>query len=254
MITSAKKILLINCDWRDIFRADFDELYKKMERDRLRPDLNDFFIFSWGKETYGAQKIKDGIAFETVHKKTRLPFFKPWFDFLSYFSVAKALAKTAQNSGGTGFKPDAIVVYDFGFVPAARRIAKKTGAKVVMCINNMPRLYSATRKFGGLKVIYAWFLERRFEACVDEYFTINEAMKTYLLGLGIPESKISIFAMDTIDRDMPSIEKAKKGIIRARYHIAPKEKVLLSVARLEAEKGYPRLLDLFATLDDSHRL
>jgi glycosyltransferase involved in cell wall biosynthesis len=251
MNADPKNILLINCDWRDIFRGDSDELYKKLERDRLRPDLNPFFIFSWGTESYqAASRDPRGADFTTVHKKTHLPFFKPWFDFLSYFSVAKALK-------GADFKPDAIVVYDFGFVPAARRIAEKSGtqkAKVVMCINNMPRLYSATRRFGFFKSFYSRCLEFFFKASVDEYFTINDAMKAYLLDLRIPAEKIHMFAMDTIDRDMSSIQKAKKGLIRARYHIPAQARVLVTVARLEAEKGYPRLLDLFATLDDSHYL
>lgn len=247
-MTSPKNILLLNCDWRDIFRGDFDELYKKLERDRLRPDLNPFFIFSWSKQSYAA---KHGANFQTVHKKTRLSFFKPWFDFLAYFSAAKAVEKAGQENP---WKPDAVVVYDFGFVPAARRIADRTGAKVVMCINNMPRLYSAVRRFGFWKSLYSRCLEAAFKGSVDQYFTINDAMKKYLLGLGIPESKIRIFAMDTIDRDMASIKKAKKGIVRARYGIPSAAKVLICVARLEAEKGYPRLLDLFATLDGAYYL
>jgi glycosyltransferase involved in cell wall biosynthesis len=239
-----KKIVLINCDWRDIFRGDFDELYKKLERDRLRPDLNDFFVFSWAKVDYTSAH---GTNFKTEHRKMPVTFFKPWFDFMAYFSAAESVEKA-------GFKPDAVVVYDFGFVPAARRIARKTGARVIMCINNMPRIYSATRKFGFWKALYSRWLETRYKNAIDEYFTINNAMKAYLLGLNIPASKIHIFAMDTINRDMAAIKASKKGVVRARYGIAPGSKVLICVARLEAEKGYPRLLDLFATLGNGYHL
>jgi glycosyltransferase involved in cell wall biosynthesis len=152
------------------------------------------------------------------------------------------------------FTPDIIAVYDFGFLPAAWRIKKETDAKIVMVINNMPRLYSAIRKLGWIKSLYSRVLEFLFKKIPDAYFTINDAMKTYLMDLKIPAEKIHMFAMDTINRDMKFIEQSSKGKIRQKYQLAHDAKILVCVARLEAEKGYQRLLTLFAELPHDHYL
>jgi glycosyltransferase involved in cell wall biosynthesis len=236
-------VLLINCDWRNLFQKNPHELWEKLERDRLCPDTNNFFIFSFAKESC----VDTYKNWKTVHQKTRFSWFKPFFDILSCFSVTRALEK--EN-----FKPDVVITYDFGFLPAARKVQKKYGSKIVMVINNMPRLYSATRKLGFIKSFYSWFLEKCFKRIPNEYFTINDAMKTYLLDLGIPNSKIHMFAMDTINRDRKFLEQSTKGNIRPKYNIPETAKVLICVARLEAEKGYERLLPLFATLPKDHYL
>jgi glycosyltransferase involved in cell wall biosynthesis len=84
--------------------------------------------------------------------------------------------------------------------------------------------------------------------------TINETMKRYIMNLGVPEERISIFLVDTIRRDRKHIPHAQKGVVRSRHGIGPDAKVLLTVARLEAEKNWPRSLELFATLPDDHVL
>lgn len=236
-------VLLINCDWRNIFKNDPNELWEKLERDRLCPDANNFFIFSWAKESYVAEYKN----WKTIHKKTRFNWFKPWFDLVSIFSVPKALKEQM-------IKPDVVIVYDFGFLPAAKQIQKLYGSKIVMVINNMPRIYSATRKFGFFKAFYSWLLEKMFKGIPNEYFTINDAMKTYLLDLHIPGKHIHVFAMDTINRDRKFLEQSVKGKMRAKYNIPESAKVLMCVARLEAEKGYERLIPLFATLPTDYYL
>ncbi|MEN9647305.1 MAG: hypothetical protein RLY57_109 [Candidatus Parcubacteria bacterium] len=236
--TLKKKILLINCDWRNLFQNNPHELWEKLERDRLCPDQNDFFIFSWAKQDY----VDEYRNWKTVHKKTSMFWFKPWFDLMSWFVIPKVVKAQAVA-------PEVIVVYDFGFLPTAYRLRKLYGSKIVMVINNMPRLYSAVRSFGWIKSLYSRFLEWRYKHVPDEYFTINDAMKTYLRHLGIPEKHIHMFAMDTINRDMKYIAESKQGVIRSQYGIPANAKVLICVARLEAEKGYDRLLDLFATLE-----
>ena len=87
-----KNILLINCDWRDIFRSDFDELYKKLQRDRLNPDYNHFYIFSWAHTGYHAQS-ESNKNFKTLHQKTYLSFFKPWFDLYKAKGIEKFCIK-----------------------------------------------------------------------------------------------------------------------------------------------------------------
>ncbi len=236
-------ILLINCDWRDTFRNDFNELYEKFQRDHLEPDKNSFYIFSFARASYEAVHAE---RFHTVHHKIRL-FFKPLFDIASFFLVPAMLAKAKV-------KPDVVLVYDFGFLPAAWRIRKKTGAKIAMYVTNMPQIYSRTRKFGFIKSWYSWLLERLWKGIPDEYFTLNDTMKKYITNFGVPESKIHFYSVNTIARDMKFIRESRPGMIRPRFNIPQEAKVLICVARLEAEKGYERLFDLFAALPSDHHL
>lgn len=231
-------VLLINCDWNNLFQTDFERLFQKLQRDRLAPELNTFHLFSWARESY---KDKRGDSFTAVHVNTRLSWFKPWFDFASTILVPWEWYKNKT-------KIDVVATYDFGFLPAAWIVKKMAGAKIVMVINNMPRVYSATRKFGGIKSFYSWILEKLFASIPDEYFTINEAMKTYLLDLSIPAAKIHIFAMDTLNRDMQYVKAAERGVIRSRYKLPEDAKIIVSVARLEAEKNHEESIELFATL------
>jgi 1,2-diacylglycerol 3-alpha-glucosyltransferase len=128
------------------------------------------------------------------------------------------------------------------------------GGKLVMSINNQPVIYARTRSFGQVKGAYIALLQRLFHSLVDHYFTINKTLASYLNDIGVDDDNITIFSMDTIERDLGEIERAKAGVIRAKYNIPPDAKVLLTVARLEVEKNYPRLLELFAGLGPGHVL
>jgi len=232
-------ILLINYDWRDIYREKFYELEEKLERDRLNPKSNNFFIFSWAHQSYF---LKSNNRFATRHQKIVGPFFKPLYDFLALFFVPYQVKKN-------NFKPDIITTYDFGSLPAAWLVSKFSGGRVIMTINNMPRVYSATRSFGGLKSIYSYLLEKLFYRLPEFYFTINQAMKDYLVSIGIPAEWVKLFSMNTIKRDWQYLQAAQAGVIRQKYGLKPEEKIIITVARLEAEKDYPRMLRAFSRLD-----
>lgn len=237
-------ILIISCDWRNIFETGFDEMYKKLERDHLNPDFNNFFFVSWANESY-YKKINE--RFFSAHVKTRWHYFRPFFDFMSIFVVPTNLKKFK-------FKPDIILVSDFGFLPAAKIVKMFFGGKIVMCLTNMPRVYSKTRKFGSIKLIYSFFMERAFNRIIDYLYTINETMKNYAAGLGIKKEKIIIFASDTINRDMHHINNSCKGVIKNKYCLTVDKKIIMSVGRLEAEKDFPRLLNIFSKLDKNYIL
>jgi glycosyltransferase involved in cell wall biosynthesis len=239
----SKRVLLINSDWRDIFREYPHELKEKLQRDRLGPERNDFFMFSWAKTSYSLTRDN----FQTIHQKTFLNFFRPALDVFSYFYILSQIRKT-------DFKPNVVVTYDFGFLPTAKKIAKHYNCKVVMAINNMPKTYSATRRFGIIKSLYSRVVETLFKKIPDKYFTINDAMVTYLTDMGIAREKIAVFAMDTINRDMAFLQASTKGKIRAKYGLKDQEKILVCVARLEAEKGHERLLNLFSKLPSNFTL
>jgi len=231
-------ILLINYDWRDIYREKFYELEEKLERDRLNPKSNNFFIFSWAYRSYFL-KLND--RFVSRHQKIVGPFFKPLYDLLSLFFVPYYVKKF-------NFKPDIITTYDFGSLPAAWLVSKFSGGRVIMTINNMPRIYSAVRNFGGLKSIYSRLLEKLFYRLPEFYFTINQAMKDYLVALGIPPQRVKLFSMNTIKRDRQYLQASRAGLIRQKYGLKPEEKIIITVARLEAEKDYPRMLRAFSRL------
>jgi len=151
----------------------------------------------------------------------------------------------------SGFKPDVIFIYDLGFVIPAKILKWMYGSTIVLCMTNMPEVYSRTRRFGWIKGLYSSLLERLFARRVDVGYTINATMKEYLARTGLPENKIKVFASDTIFRDRKHIEQAQAGKVREKYGIQDDQKIILSVGRLEAEKDHPRLLKIFSKLDKS---
>lgn len=236
-------IFILNCDWRDRFQQSFHEFRDKLERDQLNSKLNSFFVFSWARTSY----IKNDGKFSSVHRKTVLDKLRPLLDIwtiplVSYYAWKYKL------------RPEAWLCYDFGFVPALWIASSLFGGKVVMCLNNQPRIYSMTRSFGHVKYMYSWFVEKAFCRLVEHFLTINKTMKSYIEDLGISSSKISIFSMNTIHRDMEYINKMKPGLMREKYHVPENHKVIITVARLEAEKNYPLLLNLFAKLRPEYTL
>lgn len=232
-------ILIVNCDWRNIFETGFDELYKKLERDHLLPESNSFFFISWSDAGYVKRRDE---RFASVHIKTRWRFFRPFLDLMSIVLVPYYVWKY-------DLRPDAVIVYDLGFVLPARIVKFLRGSKVILCLTNMPELYSKTRHFGRIKSWYSFILERLFVRMIDVGYTLNNTMKRYMTSIGLPERKIVIFASDTINRDMAHIKTSKKGTVRKKYVIPDSSKIILSIGRLEAEKGLPRLLDIFSELD-----
>lgn len=238
-------IFLVNFDWRDVFHEEGRvELIEKLERDRLEPKRNNIFFFSWAKESY---RVLEG-QHKTVHKKTYgIEKIRPLLDIWSWIVIP-------FTAWRYHLRPDVWMTYDFGMVPALWICKKLFGGKLIVVLNNQPAIYSQTRKFGKVKGVYSWVMERISTKLVDHMFTINETLKKYIVDLGVAENKVTIFSMNTIDRDLRFIEQAKKGAIREKYKIQPNTKILLTVARLEAEKNYPRLLELFAGLSGDHVL
>ncbi len=237
-------ILVINCDWRNLFETDFDELLKKMDRCLMHTELNNFFFFSWSDKSY---EKRNGERFFSVHKKTVWKKFRPMFDFFSIFSLPLTLKKHP-------FRPDIILVYDLGFLPAAKAVKKRFGGKIVLCLINRPEELARTRKFALVKAWYSLLGEKFFIHSADIVYTINSSMKRYIESLGFPSERIKIFSCDTIRRDIPFIENSVRGTIRRQYGISPEKKIILSVGRLEAEKDFPRLFEILSRLDEKYLL
>ncbi len=236
-------IFYANHDWRNIFQNSFHELHEKLERDRMNADLNSFFFFSYAHVRY---VVLDG-QYRTAHIKTYLKHCKPLLDFTSIVRIPFVAWKY-------GVRPDVWVVGDFGTVLGARIAKRLFGGLLVMSINNQPTIYARTRKFGAVKGLYIALLEHCFHGLVDHYFTINQTLRSYLLSIGVSSAHVSVFSMNTIDRDVRDIKASRQGVIRAQYNISIDTKILLTVARLEVEKNYPELLRHFAALGPGYVL
>lgn len=229
-------IFLISCDWRDIFRANQVELRQKMDRDHLGPSLNNFFFLSFSYYDY----FERNDNFTSKHIRSwGFEFFRPLLDLRSIWSVFLTVRKHK-------LKPHIWLTYDFGFLPALWLVQKFVGGQIVMVLTNQPRVYSRTRRFGRIRSLYTLVLEKLFYRLPNKFWTINETMKSYLKNLGVPENKIFIFYTDTIKRDMAHVLQSKAGLIRKKLKLPPGTKVLLSIARLEAEKNFSRLIELFS--------
>ena len=83
-----------------------------------------------------------------------------------------------------------------------------------MYVNNQAQIYSETRRFGKIKGAYSWVAERIGAPFVKYFFTINETMCDYLIGLGAKRENITIYNVNTINRDKKYIMQAKDGVIR----------------------------------------
>jgi glycosyltransferase involved in cell wall biosynthesis len=237
-------ICLVNYDWRNIYQSDKNELHEKLERDMLSPNVNTFYFFSWAHLSY---RSDDG-KWKTTHKKTHgLEKLRPILNLLTILILPIEIRRM-------GLKVDLWASYDFGMTPALWVCKKLYGGSVVGILNNQPKIYSETRKFGRMKGWYSWVAERIGVRLVDHMFTINETLKEYIISLGCPADKITIFSMNTILRDSKHIPAARRGLIREQYKVPKHAKVLITVARLEAEKNWPRSLELFASLPKDHYL
>lgn len=237
-------IFTINFDWRDLYHADKGEMYEKLQRDQLRPDINKLFFFSWSHVNY--QSLEGD--WQTIHARTfGLEYVRPILNLISIIRVPYTAWKLK-------LRPDVWLAYDFGMVPALWVCRKLFGGHLIMLVNNQPYIYSRTRKLGLVKGWYSWLMERMFSGLPEHYFTLNETMRAYLAELGVPGEKTTIFVVNTIERDATYIAQANPGWLRATYDLHPDKKIILAVARLEAEKGYPLLLNLFSRLPDQYVL
>jgi glycosyltransferase involved in cell wall biosynthesis len=237
-------LFIVSYDWRDIFRTNKKEYFEKLQRDQLCPEVNDFFFFSWEKNTY----YKCEGKWCTAHKKTYgLEKVRPLLNLWAIFFIPYTAYKHSV-------RPDAWVVYDFGMVPAMWLASKLFGGVLIMYVNNNPQDCSLTRKFGKIKQMYSKLVECIGVHFVKHFFTLNETMLNHLMQLDVSRENISLYTVNTIERDSEYILKAEKGAFRKKYNIPEDTKILLSVARLEAEKNYPLLLDLFSTLSSEYVL
>lgn len=231
------KIAVVSFDWRNIFEEEPEELVRKLKRDRLNPDYNEFFFISWSTKKYH----KKYGNFETVHLKA--PFGKRILcDILSDFMVPIILKRYR-------FVPDIILIYDFPLIFSTIWAKTIWRSRTILFLGNLPAGLAKTRPFAGLQNIYQRSAELAGKYFVDIFLAISESTKNYLKRLKIKEEKIRTITPDILERDKEFVLNSKKGVIRQKYQIADSQRILLSVGRLEPEKGFFELLEAFRSLD-----
>lgn len=231
------KILIISYDWRNIFENNFEELIQKLKRDRLAPDFNQLFIISWSTKTY-YKKVGNVV---TIHLKTFLTKIRIVYDFLLIFFAPLILKKR-------NFKPDFIIVRDFPLVFAAFFVKFFFKSKIVFFLGSLPTDLAKKRKFGFFRWLYQYLSEFFTKHMIDNFIANGEATREYFIKMGVSGEKVKIMTEDVVMRDKDLILASVKGKVRKLYNISDDKKMLLSVGRLEKEKGFDRLLRVFSAI------
>ncbi len=231
-------ILVVSFDWRNIFENNFKELKEKLERDRIWPDFNNIFIISWSTRTY----YKTSGNIKTFHLRTFFTKFRLAYDFLSIFLVPVILLRKK-------FKPDVMVVRDFPVVFAGLFAKLIWGTKILFFLGSMPTELAKTRKLGYLRAAYQRLAEITAKPLIDVFVANGTATREYLVKMGVKREEIKIMVEDVISRDKKIIDNSKKGEIRNLYKIEENKKIILSVGRLEQEKGFEALIESFGQLN-----
>lgn len=230
--------VILSYDWRDLFRTNPDAVREKLARDRLDTTKNNFFFISWGVDSY-VTNLDSTLG--TVHLKARFRRLRPLYDFLLRYKLSGILKKHK-------LQPKGIIVYDLGMAYAASRAAKRYGIPLILVITNLPDTLLKTRKHAGIRQYYQHFVERHAAPRVSHVWVISSATHQYARSLGIQEEAIHRLVPDSITPYLASIQKITKGTVREKLGIPPGRHILLSVGRLEPEKGFDRLLDAFANI------
>ena len=111
-----------------------------------------------------------------------------------------------------------------------------------------PVSLAKTRKMAFPRVVYQRLSELVCKYFADYFFANGQATKEYLVNMGVNEERVTIKTGNVIDRDRKQIDDSKKGVIRDEYGISSNQKIILTVGRLEPEKGHDRLFRAFRDL------
>lgn len=229
-------IVLIAYDWHDLPRTSPETVRSKLERDHLRPDYNNIVYVSWGCEAY--ELVLDEHI-KVIHLHARFKHFRPLYDFLLKLRLPGILKKH-------NISPDVFVAHDLGTVAVLWRARKAFQKPAVLFLSHVPRSLAKTRRNATPRLLYQLFLEK-FVACnVDHVFAISRTIGNYTEGLGIPVQNVHYFAPATIPENFKELAEKTKNRVRPQYNIAANKRVVLSVGRLEPEKGFSELLEAFA--------
>lgn len=233
-----QNILIIGFDWNGLARRNPSVLIRKLARDHIDPEQADILLWSFAP-TAGEFSLSEHIR--VINRRGQFRYMRPFYDFFAPWLLMRDLKRT-------GIVPDAVVLYDFPFLGAARAVKRAFGSKTVLYLTNLPTNLATTRRAPHLKSAYHHFFELRASRGVDVVIAINETTRAYAVALGVPTTRIFTLPPDTIRQDESFIKMAKKGVARNRFAISDHDRILFSVGRLEPEKGFDQLIRALARL------
>lgn len=237
------KIVLLGFDWNDIGTTRPDITMRKLNRDGLRTDMNEFVLIYAGNET-GQKIVRKEPYFSMWHFSffTRLRVIYD-FLFVIYLPVVLLFER---------FKPDIFYLTDFPHFLSVFIPAKLCGAKIYFRLVNLPvELALVKGERGKWHSRYYRLMEKISIPFIDQFIVINETTKNYLRERGVGDWKIIEDIPDTINCDSEFIERVDKNHIRRKHNIPLGKKIILSVGSLIREKGFYELIETFAKLNNS---
>lgn len=233
------RIASIGFDWRSLSQKDPELVLKKLARDNFMTEENNFLLFFYSSTNYYRTYKKSQFIQKRIARSVVYCHVRACFEFARVILVSN-------------FKPDLLVVSDVGFLPAALIAKFFVHAPVFLALNNMPTELAKTRPLHRLRLGYYVLMEKIFLRFVDGVYTINETLKKYVVERGVSAKRVFIFTPNTIARDREYIEKTQPGTARNQIGIPKDAKIILSVGRIEREKGFDRLLNIFSELKDKN--
>ncbi len=233
-----RNLLVIGFDWNGLARQNPAMLMRKLARDHLVSDETNIMLWAFAP-TAGEVALSSNIR--VVNRRARFRHLRPLYDLLAPLLIVIDLKRTH-------FIPQVVVLYDFPFLLAARRVKRHFDAKIVLYLTNLPADLAKTRRASGLKAAYHRFFERQARYLLDAGVAINETTRAYLRAVMIPEERIVTLSPDTITPDQVFIREAKKGFVRMHLSLSNETRILFSVGRLEPEKGFDRVIRAIAAL------
>jgi glycosyltransferase involved in cell wall biosynthesis len=237
----ARRVIAIGFDFSgNVFIEPERFLQKLLANPSLTKDS--LLLYVWSNER-STIFVSDRLRIETL--PSFVGRFRPFYDIASVFVVPYISWRNKE-------KADAIQIQDFPLICAARATALVAGGEIVLRLTNLPTDLAMIR--GKIHRWYHRIHEMLFSRLVDRYVVINETTRQYVRDLGVPASRIKIVVPNTIVRDAGLISSVERGRARARFGIPTNQPLVLSVARLEPEKGLDELLDLFAATDLNAKL
>ncbi len=226
-------------DWRDNYRTDPKSVTEKLARDQLNDPHYHFFTVCWSTASY--EKQLDERIF-TVHKHARFRHLRPLYDLMLFWQLPAILKRH-------NIVPDYFVVYDLGLYLSALRARAIYKKPALLFLSNLPRSLNSTRRMSSIRLVYQYLLEKILIGKIDHVFAISNAVARYAKMLHVPDECVHFFAPQTIPWDLSEILERVQGGARVKHAIPKDKKIILSVGRLEPEKGMDRLFRVFATLN-----
>ncbi|QQR76785.1 glycosyltransferase family 4 protein [Candidatus Nomurabacteria bacterium] len=231
------KILILAYDWRGFSLHDSKEVLRRLNRDGFDPENNVIHFLQVGPVS-GDKVISKNVTSKVI----KFPFqhARPLSDF--FLGIVAIIFIVKRK-----FIPDLVVAADAALLWWVN-FFKKERFQVCIFINGLNRVWA---KKTGSKARY-WYVvlsELVVRRRIDHAMTISRDSFEYAKNyLKIKEESIHSFTPQTFEH-IPEFSKLKSVEIKRQLGISDESMTLLTVSRLEKEKGIDLLIEAFSTQD-----